>query len=257
MKYTKRGSGLYARSASSRRRATQGNPALPPGIEGLVTRKVYYNPMRKLTLFLPFLTAPLLLAHQGTSQQPTSLKTTSLESHEGMTITARPWTDPALYKEKFPKKSPFAAGIVAIQIAFRNDSDESMKVNLERIRLNITLSEEDHQSLYPLTPEEAADVITHPGSRNITMRRLPIPLGGPKVGHDKKWMEVQKSLSDAGVHASIAAPHSTVQGLVYFDLRSQFELLNSAHLYVPEIVSIEKNRGLLYFEIDLSRSAEH
>jgi hypothetical protein len=213
--------------------------------------------MRKLTLILPFLTAPLLVAQQGAPPQPSSLKTTSLESHEGMTITARPWTDPALYKEKFPKKSPFAAGIVAVQVAFRNDSDETMRVNLERIRLNVTLSEEDHQSLSPLTSEEATDVITRPGSRNLTMRRFPIPLGGPKVGHDKKWMEVEKSLNDAAVQSSIAAPHSTVQGLLYFDLRSQFELLNSSHLYVPEVVSIEKSRGLLYFEIDLSRSAEH
>jgi len=220
-------------------------------------RKVYYNPVQMLTLILAFLAAPLLLPQNGTPQQPGSLKTASLESHEGMTITARPWTDPALYKTKFPKKSPFAAGIVAIQVIFRNDSDDSMKVNLERIRLNITLSEEDHQALYPLSSEEAADVITHPGSKNVTMKRLPIPLGGPKVGHDKKWVEVEKSLSDAGIQASIVAPHGTVQGLLYFDLRSQFDLLNAAHLYVPEIVAIEKNRGLMYFEIDLSRSVEN
>jgi hypothetical protein len=219
-------------------------------------RKVYYNPMRKLTLILAFLAGPLLVAKNSTPQQPSSLKTSSLESHEGMTITGRPWTNAALYKEKFPKNSPFAAGIAAVQVAFRNDSDDSMKVNLERIRLNVTLSEEDRQSLYPLTFEQAADVITHPGSKNVTMKRLPIPLGGPKLGHDKKWMEVEKSLSDAGVQASVVAPHSTVQGLLYFDLRSQFDLLNVAHLYVPEVVAIEKNRGLMYFEIDLSRSAE-
>jgi hypothetical protein len=219
--------------------------------------KVYYNPMRKLTLILAFLAALLLVAQNGVSQQPTSLKTASLESHEGMTITARPWTDSALYKAKFPKKSPFAAGVVAIQVVFRNDSDDSMKVNLERIRLNVTLSEEDHQSLYPLSSEEAADVITHPGSKNVTMKRLPIPLGGPKVGHDKKWIEVVKSLNDAGVQASVVAPHSTVQGLLYFNLRNQFDLLNASHLYVPEIVAIEKNHGLMYFEIDLSRAAEH
>ena len=218
-------------------------------------RKVYYNPVQMLTLILAFLAAPLLLPQNGTPQQPGSLKTASLESHEGMTITARPWTDPALYKTKFPKKSPFAAGIVAIQVVFRNDSDDSMKVNLERIRLNITLSEEDHQALYPLSSEEAADVITHPGSKNVTMKRLPIPLGGPKVGHDKKWVEVEKGLSDAGIQASIVAPHGTVEGLLYFDLRSQFDLLNAAHLYLPEIVAIEKNHGLMYFEIDLSRSA--
>jgi hypothetical protein len=219
--------------------------------------KVYYNPMRKLTLILAFLAALLLVAQNGVSQQPTSLKTASLESHEGMTITARPWTDSALYKAKFPKKSPFAAGVVAIQVVFRNDSDDSMKVNLERIRLNVTLSEEDHQSLYPLSSEEAADVITHPGSKNVTMKRLPIPLGGPKVGHDKKWIEVVKSLNDAGVQASVVAPHSTVLGLLYFNLRNQFDLLNASHLYVPEIVAIEKNHGLMYFEIDLSRAAEH
>jgi hypothetical protein len=236
--------------------ATQGNPAQPPGIEGLKMTKVYYNPVRKLTLILHLLAASLIAAQPGASQQPTSLKTNSLESHEGMTITARPWTDPALYKERFAKKSPFAAGIIAIQVVFRNDSDDSMKISLERIRLNVNLSEEDHQALYSLTPEEAADVITRPGTKDPTSKRLPIPLGGPKVGKDKKWTEVAQSLREAGVQASVVAPHSSVQGLLYFDLRSQFDLLNSARLYVPEIVAIEKNRGLLYFEIDLSRSAE-
>jgi hypothetical protein len=218
--------------------------------------KVYYNPMRKLTLILALFALSLLTSEPGATQQPSSLKTTSLESHEGMTITARPWTDPALYKEKFPKKSPFAAGIIAIQVVFRNDSDDSMKINLERIRLNLTLSEEDHQALYPLTSEEAADVITRPSAKKLTVKRLPIPLGGPKVGKDKKWIEVEQSIRDAGIQASVVAPHSSVQGLLYFDLQSQFDLLNTAHLYVPEIVAIEKNRGLLYFEIDLGRSAE-
>jgi hypothetical protein len=236
--------------------ATQGNPAQPPGIEGLKMTKIYYNPMRKLTIILPVLAACLLTARPGASQQPASLKTNSLESHEGMTITARPWTEPTLYKEKFPKKSPFAAGMVAIQVIFRNDSDYSMKINLERIRLNVTLSEEDHQALYPLSSEQGADVITRPRTKDLTTKRLPIPLGGPKVGKDKKWTEVEQSLRDAGVQASVVAPHSSVQGLLYFDLRNQFDLLNTAHLYVPEIVAIETNRGLLYFEIDLSRSAE-
>src|SRR5260370_35327625 len=210
-------------------------------------RKVYYNPMRKLTLIPPLPDASLLAGQQGASQQPSSLKATSLESHEGMTITARPWTDPALYKGKFPKKSPFAAGIIAVQVVFRNDSEDSMKINLERIRLNLTLSEEDHQALYPLTSEEAADVITRPATKSLTAKRLPIPLGGPKVGKDKKWIEVEQSIRNAGVHASVAAPHTSGQILLYFDLRAQFELLNNAHLYVPEAVPIEKNHGLLYF----------
>jgi len=212
--------------------------------------------MRKLTIFLLLLAISLMAATHGASQKPASIKTASLESHEGVTITARPWTDAALYKEKFPKKSPYAVGIIAVQVAFRNDSDDSMKINLERIRLNVALSEENQQALQPLSPGEAADLITNPGAKNVTIRRIPIPLGGPKLGHDKKWTEVEKTIRDAGVQASVVAPHGTVQGLLYFDMRGQFDLLSTAHLYVPEVVAIEKNRGLMYFEIDLSRPAE-
>ncbi len=212
--------------------------------------------MRKLTIFLLLLAISLMAATHGASQKPASIKTASLESHEGVTITARPWTDPTLYKEKFPKKSPYAVGIIAVQVAFRNDSDDSMKINLERIRLNVALSEENQQALQPLSPGEAADLITNPGAKNVTIRRIPIPLGGPKLGHDKKWTEVEKTIRDAGVQASVVAPHGTVQGLLYFDMRGQFDLLSTAHLYVPEVVAIEKNRGLMYFEIDLSRPAE-
>ncbi len=216
--------------------------------------KLYYNPARNLALcFLGFVTL-YSAASACVGQHPTPLKTSALESHEGMTILARPWTDPALYKEKFHKKSPYAAGMVAVQVTFRNDSDDSLKVNLERIRLNVTLFEDDRQALNLLTSEQAADVIMKPGAKNVTRSRFPIPIGGPKVGHDKKWLEVEEELRNAGVRASIVAPHSSVEGLLYFDLRSQFDLLNTARLYIPDIVAIEKNRGLMYFEIDLSQA---
>jgi len=39
----------------------------------------------------------------------------------------------------------------------------------------------------------------------------------------------------AVVPANVIAPHSTVQGLLYFDLQGQFDLLNAAHLYVPDV----------------------
>ncbi|HEX2664526.1 MAG TPA: hypothetical protein VHM93_16955 [Candidatus Acidoferrum sp.] len=216
-------------------------------------RKFYYNPSRKLILLLPALMALLLAPSRVGAQSQDSLKTSALESHEGMTISARPWRAPALYKEKFHKKSPYAAGIVGVQVTFRNDSDDSLKVNLERIRLNVTLSEDNRQALDPLTSEQAADVMLQPSAKNIGRSRFPIPIGGPKVGHDKKWVEVEQELREAGVRASIVAPHSSVQGLLYFDLQGQFDLLNSSRLYIPDVVALEKNRGLLYFEIDLSQ----
>lgn len=218
-------------------------------------RKVYYNLARKLTSFLAvFFVAFHLAGGKAPAQQQAPLKTSALESHEGLTISALPWTNAALYKEKFHKKSPYAAGIVALQVVFRNDSDDSLKVNLERIRLNVALSEEDHQAIDALTSEQAADVILRPSVKNLGRSRFPIPIGGPKVGRDKKWTELEEELREAGVKASIVAPHSSIQGLLYFDLQSQFDLLSNAHLYVPDIVALEKNHGLMYFEIDLGQA---
>jgi hypothetical protein len=97
-------------------------------------------------------------------------------------------------------------------------------------------------------------LILKPAAKNLAKSRFPIPIGGPKVGHDKKWVEVEQELRDAGVRGSIVAPHSSVEGLLYFDLQGQFALLNSSRLYVPDVVALEKNRELLYFEIDLSQA---
>jgi hypothetical protein len=84
-------------------------------------------------------------------------------------------------------------------------------------------------------------------------KKFPFPTGAPKTAPDKNWFEVQKQAENAGVPSAVVAPHSTVQGLLYFDLQGQFDLLNSAHLYVPDLLVMEKNRSLTYFEIDLSR----
>ena len=217
--------------------------------------KDYYIPMRNPAALLPFLAAVIFAASVSGQQPQTSLKAASVEAHEGVTISAQPWTDAALYKPKFPKKSPFAAGIVAINTIFRNDSDESMKVSLEQIRLNVTVSEDNRQALRSLSPDDVADIMSDNGKKDPTLtRRLPLPIpSGPKVGRDKKWVELQKEAAEAGVNSSIVAPHHSVEGLLYFDLQSQFDLLSTAHLYVPDVRALEKNHPLLYFEIDLSR----
>lgn len=232
-----------------------GNLALPPGIEGVEMRKDYYNPMRNLAIIVPFLAAAIF-SGGSTAQQPQStLKAAALESHEGVTISAQPWTDPANYKAKFPKKSPLTAGIVAIDTIFRNDSDESMKVDLEQIRLNVTVSEDNRQALRSLTADDVADEVTGAKIKDPTAtHRSPIPIPtGPKVGRDKHWTEIQKAAADAGVTSSIVAPHHSVQGLLYFDVQGELDLLNTAHLYIPDVRSLEKNHPLVYFEIDLSR----
>jgi hypothetical protein len=224
-------------------------------------RKIYYNSMRSVSSVVPFLAGCLVVAayagaQQAGSQGP-SLKTASLETHEGLTISAQPWTDAALYKEKFPKKSPFAAGIVAMQVAFRNDSNESMKVSLNRIRLTFQIDQDNRQELQSLTPAQVADQVLKPGGKDPSQSRskIPLPVSVPHSGKDKHWTELEQQAENAGVPANVIAPHSTVQGLLYFDLQGQFDLLNGARLYVPDVLVMENNRSLTYFEIELSRSA--
>jgi hypothetical protein len=221
-------------------------------------RKVYYNSMRKVSGVVPMLAACLIAgAHAGAQQsggQRASLKTASLETHEGLTISAQPWTDAALYKEKFPKKSPFAAGIVAMQVIFRNDSNDSMKVSLDRIRLSFQIDQDNRQEVQPLTPAQVADQVLKPGGKDPakSRARIPLPVSIPH-NNDKHWTELEQQAEVAGVPANVIAPHSSVQGLLYFDLQGQFDLLDGAHLYVPDVLVMENNRSLTYFEIDLSR----
>jgi hypothetical protein len=223
-----------------------------------VTRKVYYNLMRNPAIALPYLVVCLPLASMLVAGPPPqgSLKAASLESHEGFTVSALPWTDPAQYKEKFSKKSPFAGGVVAVQVAFRNDSDDSVRINLERIRLTVQLDSDNRQEVASLNSEELADAVLKPKVKDPTASRgprLPIPVGSSKGRRDKHWTELQTEAQNASVPTSVVAGHSTVQGLLYFDLQNQFDLLQSAHLYVPQLMQMQGGRALTFFDIDLSR----
>jgi len=211
--------------------------------------------MRNLTRALPLVFAVSLavvsLAGQSSQHRPAAN-----ESHEGMAISAQPWLDPAQYKQPFPKHSPFTGGVLAVHVSFRNDSGEAMKVALDRIRLTLRVDSENTQQLQPLTADQVADAALRPKAKDPTAhRRFPIPIGnGVKSAKDKNRTEIQTQAQNAAVPTSVIAPHSTVQGLLYFDLQGQLDLVNSARLYLPEIVIMGKNQALTYFEIDLSRS---
>jgi hypothetical protein len=228
-------------------------------------QKVYYNRMKKahllpLALLVPLALLPLSAPSPGNPQQQSAsqpIKTASLDSHDGLTVAADPWLSAARYKSTFPKKSPFEAGVIAIKMNFRNDSDESIKIGIERIRLNLTFDENHRQDLPALTSELLADAVLHPKVKGTSRSRIPLPLPSSPGGRDKHWEEYKKLAEDSGLHASVIAPHSSVAGLLYFDMQGQFELLSNARLYIPDLLSLEKNRNLMYFDIDLSHPSSH
>ena len=217
-------------------------------------QKVYYKRMRKAA---PPASAVLLLAlalPAASQQTPAPTRASVLDAHEGLTVSAAPWTSAEQYKEKFHKKSPFESGIVAIHVSFRNDTNQSIRIGLGHIRLSLNIDENNRQELRPMTAEDVADAVYRPGDPSASRSRFPLPVPLPKSSRDKKWNDLKLAAEDAGVRAGVVAPHTTAEGLLYFDLRGQFDLLNNAHLYIPDLVALETNHPLLYFELDLSRS---
>jgi hypothetical protein len=217
---------------------------------------VYYNRMRNVPASLVLVWA-MGSTNLASGQQQAAMRTAIVESHEGMTIGVDPWTQSSRYREKFPKKSPLSGGVVALRVSFRNNTDESIRVDLTRIRLTVQLGEDNRQEIAPLTPEDVADtVLLKNNGKDPTARRnpLPIPVGKSSPGRDKNWTEFKEACQNAGIPSNVIAAHSSMEGLVYFDIRGETDLLQTARLYIPNMVSMTSNQPLLYFDIDLGHS---
>lgn len=220
---------------------------------------VYYIHMRNhlagvVLAFLIVTSSEAIIA-----QQPASVRGAAVESHEGVTISVEPWTHASKYREKFPKKSPYNGGVVALHVTFRNNSDESVKVDLQRIRLVLILGEENRQELVPLSADDVADTVLLKGGKDPTTRRnpLPIPIGKPNPSRDKNWTEFRDDCQNAGIPSPVVAAHGSLDGLVYFDMRSEWELLQTAKLYVPNLESMSTHTPLSYFEIELGHGSSN
>jgi hypothetical protein len=213
--------------------------------------RILLAPLLVLCFAIPF-------AAQKEGQAPGVLRAPIVDSHEGVTIGVDPWTTANRYKKKFPKKSPFSGGVVALHVSFRNDTDGGMKVDLRRIRLLVQLDEDNRQELETLTAEDVADtVLLKSGTKDPTKRRipLPIPMPQPSTPRDAKWTEFRDACQDAAVPSTIMAAHSTLEGLIYFDLRGEVDLLHTARLYVPNLATMGENQPISYFDIDLGHSS--
>jgi hypothetical protein len=219
---------------------------------------VYYSLMKKLLAVVVVVLLGILLGQVAAGQQEKPLKTSILDAHEGVTIGVDPWTQASRYKEKFSKKTPFASGIVALRLSIRNDNDEAVKLNLQRIRLLVQLDPDNKQELEAMTADDVADaVLLKQNGKDPTARRSPIPLpiSRPKPTRDKNWEEFQAACQNAGMPSSVIGAHSTMEGLVYFDLRGEWDLLQTARLYVPDLQRMTSKQAIFYFDIDFSRNS--
>ena len=114
----------------------------------------------------------------------------------------------------------------------------------------LLIGEDNRQELSPLTAEDVADtVLLQNNGKDPTQRRnpLPIPVGKPRPSRDKNWTELKDACQNAAVPSSVVAAHSTLVGLVYFDMRSEWDLLQNAKVYLPSLVSMSTKTAVVVF----------
>ena len=210
-------------------------------------------------LFLTSVALPLLPQNEPPASK--AMRAPYTDSHEGMTVGVDPWTTASRYKEKFPKKSPFTGGVVAVQVNFRNDNEKGVKVDLQRIRLLVEVSEDSRQELEPLSPDDVADtVLLKQSTKDPTAKKVPLPIptiNKPKATRDSNWVNFRDACQNAAVPSSVVGAHSTVEGLIYFDIRGEVDLLQTARLYVPNLTMMDSHEPISFFDIALSHSSSN
>lgn len=200
-----------------------------------------------------FALAGLLLLAASVQPQMDPASLPARDAHEGLLIAADPYADAAQYKVRFGKKNPYNAGILAVEVYFRNDTDKPIRVDLETIRLLLNPPGSERQKLGAMSAEEVADrVLYHEGSDPSSQRRIPVPGRTVKKHHGKDWEELVATLRASALSTDLVAPHSPAHGILFFDIDHRFEWLAYARLYVPDLRFMTDKKALLYFELDLA-----
>ena len=195
---------------------------------------------------------PLSASGQSTPPDPMSLRTR--DAHQDLTIVADPYLRAARYsKEVFGKDSFYAAGIIAIDVYFRNDNAVPIRLNTGTIQLVISQPGLERQRLGALSPEEVADRTLLTANSNIRARRpFPFPGSSSSSGHSKDWMEMTTTLRSVALGTDVLPPHATTHGFLFFDLNHDFGAIRNSHLYIPDLAFMTDNKALFFFEIDLA-----
>lgn len=201
--------------------------------------------------------ATFLLACPALPAQSDPASLPAHDRHEGLLLAADPYQDAARAKEKFGKANPIEAGILPIDVYFRNETEDPIRIDLRTVRLEIAPPGESRQQLESLSIKEVAEGIAHPGGTpnpESSRHRVPRPI--PMPSHDSKQDKLADELRPLAFDADVIPPHATLHGFFFFDLGHDFHLVDFATLYVPDVKLIGANRALMYFEVPL-RGASH
>jgi hypothetical protein len=212
-------------------------------------------------LMIPAALASSVTFQAASSQSPSQKDPTKLparDAHQDLLVAADPWVTAEEYKARFPKENPFDYGIMAIDVYFKNDGALPVRINLSTIRMTIVHKQSANEELPPLSSDAVADYMLggKNNGRNPTKgSKLPIPTR-PSDKNAKKVQEMADVLHAVQLQTDLVPPHSTVRGLLYFDVDGHFEWTTTARLYVPDLRTMGTDKTLLFFDVDLGLAVE-
>jgi hypothetical protein len=182
---------------------------------------------------------------------PPSAASLAHDTHEGMTIVADAYDDPARAKEKFGKADLIGAGILPVEVFLRNESDHPIRIDLNTVQLVVHFRNGNRQEIDSMRPSDAAYKIAHPqgpsGPKNSRIPSLSLP------GGDKKSAKIEDILQPLALDADVVPPMATIHGFLYFDLSRDMSLAGASVLYVPDASVIPGNKPLMFFEVPLAK----
>lgn len=170
-----------------------------------------------------------------------------------MTIAVDPYVDAVRAKEKFGKKHPYDADILAIEVWFKNDTDRAILVGLDQIQLVIAPPEGRRQKVDWIDLGTVIEKVLHEkkGGPEVKKPRVPIPL--PRSSASKDWKKLEEAWSTLVLSADVVAPKSTVHGFLFFDMGRHMDWAPYSRLLVSRLKVIESGKEMFYFEVDLGK----
>lgn len=195
--------------------------------------------------------AGIVLALLGAvaAQQPDIASLPARDAHEGLTVAADPYADAARSKGRFGKKHPVGVGLLAIEVFFRNDNDQAIRVELAQMRLVLEPPGRPRQGLEPLPFDEVMELLL---AKQPDARRPTIPGRVTSPPRGKDWVKLEELLRPMMLEMDVLPPRSLAHGFVFFNLNRRFDLLPYASLYIPELLFLRDQKPLLFFEVHLA-----
>jgi len=192
--------------------------------------------------------SPAQAAHQADDSLPH-------DRHEGLSVSADAYSDPARAKEKFGKGAdPLAVGILPVEVFLRNETDQPMHVDLSTIQLDVHphggARDEDIDAL---SIHDVAASVAHPHGPSAPQSRR-FPVGLPSSG-DKKADKVADVLGPLALNSDIVPPKGMIHGFLFFDLGDDMSLAKTASIYVPDVTIVPSQKPLMFFEVPVDKGS--